>query len=124
MAIEIIKNIVLALHIIGIASLLGGMLTQMKAMKTGTTKIVPAIFHGAWTMLATGVILVGMAYMGDGPGPNNVKITVKLAILIAIFVIAFMNKRKEKLASWVMPTLMVLTIANIVIATVWKSYSA
>ncbi|WP_040164437.1 hypothetical protein [Microbacterium gorillae] len=117
-ALEVIKNVVLALHIIGVASLLGGMLTQMKAMKTGTTKIVPAIFHGAWTMLATGIILVGMDYPLGHP-PNNIKISVKLLLLIVIFVISFMNKKKDKLASWVLPTLMVLTIANIVIATTW-----
>lgn len=121
MAMEIIKNVVLALHIIGIASLLGGMLTQMKAMKTKTTKIVPAIFHGAWTMLATGLILVGMVY-ATGGSPDNVKIGIKTLILIAIFVICFANKRKEQLATWVLPTLMVLTTANIVIATVWRAY--
>lgn len=123
MAIEIIKNIVLALHIIGIASLLGGMLVQMKAMKSGTTKILPAIMHGAWTMLATGILLVGMAYMGGhGDNVNNAKITVKLVILIAIVVIALVNRRKEQLAGWVLPSLMALTVANILIATVWTKY--
>lgn len=115
---EIVSHIVVALHIIGIASLLGGMLVQMKSMKTGTTKIVPAIMHGAWTMLVTGLALVGLVY-ANGGSPNNTKIGIKLAVLIAIVVIALMNKKKEKLASWVLPTLMVLTVANIFIATVW-----
>jgi len=116
---EIVKNVVLALHIIGVASLLGGMLTQMKAMRTKTTRIVPAIWHGAWTMLATGLILVGMAYpLGDTP--NNAKVGVKLVLLIAIFAIAFVNRKKESLAPWVLPTLMTLTVANVFIATIWR----
>lgn len=115
---EILKNVILAVHFIGIASLLGGMLVQMKSMKTGETKIVPAIMHGAWTMLVTGIILVGMLY-ATGSAPNNVKITVKLLILVAIVVIALINRKKEKLAGWVLPSLMVLTVANIFIATVW-----
>lgn len=120
---DIARHIVLALHIIGIASLLGGMLVQMKSMKTGTTTIAPAIMHGAWTMLVTGIALVGLVYAG-GDSPNNTKLGVKAAILIAIFVIAFMNKKKEKLASWVLPTLMMLAMANIFIATIWVGAAA
>lgn len=121
---EILKNVVLAFHIIGIASLLGGMLVQMKSMKTGETKMVPAIFHGAWTMLATGLLLVGLTYaMGNGENINNAKIGAKTAVLVIIFVIAFMNKKKPTLAGWVLPSLMVLTIINIFLATVWKNYS-
>lgn len=119
---EILKNIVLAFHIIGVASLLGGALVQMSAIKLGQTRIVPAIMHGAWTMLVTGVILVGLQYP-LGHEVNNVKITVKLVILIAIFVIAYMNRKREKLATWVVPVLGGLTIANIVIATVWRNYN-
>lgn len=118
---EILKNVVLAFHIIGIGSLLGGLLVQMKAMRTKQTKIVPAIMHGAWTMLITGIILVGLVY-AVGREPDNAKITVKLLVLIAIFVIAFINKKKDVLASWVLPSLLVLTLANILIATVWKAY--
>lgn len=119
---EILKNVVLALHIIGVASLLGGSLVQMSAIKLGTTRILPAIMHGAWTMLATGIILVGLQYP-LGHEVNNVKITVKLVILIAIVVIALVNRKHERVANWVIPTLAGLTVANIVIATVWKAYS-
>ena len=118
---EILKNVILALHIIGIASLLGGFLFQMKDLKAGTAKIVPGIMHGAWTMLVTGVLLVGMAYaLGNGEYVNNTKITVKLVILIAIVVIALVNKKKETLAKWVLPAIGGLTIVNILLATVWK----
>lgn len=119
---EILKNVILALHIIGVASLLGGVLVQIPAIKNGTAKVLPAIIHGAWTMLVTGVILVGLQYP-LGREPDNVKISVKLVILIAIVVIALVNRKKEKLAGWVIPALGVLATANIVIATVWKNYS-
>lgn len=117
---EIVKNILVVLHFIGIASLLGGALSQMPAMKSGTAKIVPAIMHGAWTMLATGLLLVGMTYaMGEGEEINNAKIGVKLAVLIAIVVIALVNKKKDAAPKWVIPTISVLTIVNIVIAVFW-----
>lgn len=118
---DVLIHIFVALHIIGVASLLGGMLVQMKAMKTGTTKILPAIMHGAWTMLATGIILVGLdEMMYDVTPAFHIKIAVKLLVLVAIIVIALVNKKKEKLAGWVLPALMGLTILNIFLATVWS----
>ena len=56
----VLIHLFVGLHIIGIASLLGGFLTQMKAMGKGTARFVPAMLHGALTMLVTGVILVGL----------------------------------------------------------------
>lgn len=38
----------------------------MKAMGAGTARFVPAMLHGALTMLVTGVLLVGFREMGDG----------------------------------------------------------
>jgi len=117
---EILKNIVLALHIIGVAALLGGVLYQIKAMRAGEARVLPAIMHGAWTMLVTGLILVGLQYpLGLGDDLNNTKIAVKLVILIAIVVIGLVHRKKTPVAGWVLPTLGVLTTANVVIATVW-----
>lgn len=110
-------NILLALHIIGVASLLGGMLVQMKKMKTGETTILPAIMHGAWTMLATGLIMVGIVEMKWGPGADfHIWLAIKVVILLAIVAIALMNRKKTKLAGWVLPVLMALTVLNIFVA--------
>lgn len=119
---EILKNVVLAFHIIGVASLLGGILVQISAIKLGKARIIPAILHGAWVMLATGIILVGLQYP-LGHEVNNVKISVKLVILVAILVTALINRKREAIAGWVVPVLGVLTVTNIVIATVWKPYN-
>jgi hypothetical protein len=119
---EILKNVILAIHIIGIASLLGGVLVQIPAVRKNAARILPAILHGAWTMLVTGVILVGLQYP-LGHDVNNVKIGIKLAVLVVILVIALVNRKRETVARWVVPVLGVLAVANILIATVWKSYS-
>jgi hypothetical protein len=116
---EILKNVILALHIIGVAALLGGVLYQIRAIREGTARVLPAILHGAWTMLLTGVLLVGLQYP-LGHDVNNVKIGVKLAVLVAIIVIALVNRKREKLAGWVLPALGSLTVANVVIATVGR----
>ncbi|MDN4614126.1 hypothetical protein P5G50_06635 [Leifsonia sp. F6_8S_P_1B] len=116
---EILKNVILALHIVGVAALLGGVLYQVRAMRAGTARVLPAMMHGAWTMLVTGILLVGLQYP-LGHDVNNAKIAVKLAVLIAIIVIALVNRKREAVAGWVLPTIGALTVANVVIATVWR----
>lgn len=116
---EILKNVILALHIIGVVALLGGVLYQASAMREKTARIVPGILHGALTMLVTGLALVGLQYP-LGNEVNNTKIGVKTVVLIAIFVIVLINRKKESLAAWVLPSIAVLTVANVLMATVWN----
>lgn len=115
---EIVKNIVLALHIIGVAALLGGVFYQVKPLIERTARVLPAMMHGAWTMLVTGVALVGLQYP-LGNDVNNTKISVKLAVLVAIIVIALVNRKKEAVAAWVLPTIGGLTVVNVLLATIW-----
>jgi len=118
--IELATRITLTLHFIGMASLLGGFLTQMKSMKTGGT-ITPAIFHGAWTLLITGFGLTGLVYAQKaetGEIPIGWVLGVKFAIVVAIFVLAYANNNKAKIATWVLPSIGLLSVAAIAIATI------
>lgn len=115
---DILRQVLFVLHIVGLASLLGGVLVQISAFRGGKARILPAIMHGAWVQLVTGVALVGVIASGDDH-VNNAKIGVKLAILIVITVIAFINRKKTSTAAWVVPTIGVLALANIVIAVFW-----
>lgn len=117
--VEILKNVVLALHIIGIVALLGGVVYQVKPMRERTARVLPAMMHGAWTMLVTGIVLVGLQYP-LGNDVNNVKISVKLLVLVAIIIIALINRKKQPVATWVLPTIGVLTVVNVLLATVWS----
>lgn len=116
---EILKNIVLVLHILGVVALLGGVLYQMKSMRVGEARVLTAMMHGAWTMLLTGIALVGLQYP-LGNEVNNAKIGVKLVVLVAILVIALMNRKKEAVASWVLSAIGALTVLNVVLAVVWR----
>lgn len=115
---EILKGIVLALHIIGTVALLGGVIFQVKPMREGSARVLPAMMHGAWTMLVTGIALVGLRYALD-LDVNNGKIGLKLALLVVILVLAFINRKKDAVAAWVLPTIASLTVANVLVATIW-----
>lgn len=92
---DVLIHLFVGLHIIGIASLLGGFLTQMKAMGQGAARFTPAMLHGALTMLVTGAVLVGLNQAQDY-SVDNVKIGVKLAVLIVILGLVYVKRDEEK----------------------------
>lgn len=116
---NVLINVFLGLHIIGIASLLGGFLTQMKAMSAGTARFVPAMLHGALTMLVTGVLLVGFREM-DGDTVNNIKVGVKLGILFVILAIVYVKRDEERVEKALFGAVGGLTMVNIFIAVLWR----
>lgn len=118
-AMDVLINVFVGLHIIGIASLLGGFLTQMKAMSAGTARFVPAMLHGALTMLVTGVLLVGFRQM-DGDPVNNVKIGVKLALLFVILALVYVKRDEERVDKALFGAVGGLTVINIFIAVLWR----
>lgn len=115
---DVVTNIFVGLHIIGIASLLGGFLTQMKAMSAGTARFVPAMLHGALTMLVTGVVLVGLNQAQDHP-LNNIKLAIKMAVLVVILALVYVKRDEETVDKALFGAVGGLTVANIFIAVLW-----
>jgi hypothetical protein len=120
---ELFRNSLVVLHFIGLASLLGGFLTQMKAMASGAAKIAPAMVHGAWTMLITGVALVGVAEwrgaMGAAIEIDHMKVGVKSLVLTAILFLVLYFKKKDSVKAPVFGAIGLLTILNVVLAVFW-----
>ncbi len=121
--IELTRNSLLVLHFIGLASLLGGFLTQMRAMGAGTAKIVPAMVHGAWTAFATGLLLVGLAEyrvaMGADFEVNHIKIAVKTVVVLIILILVMANRKKDSVKPPIFGTIGVLTLSNVILAVFW-----
>ncbi|OII63192.1 hypothetical protein BJP40_02950 [Streptomyces sp. CC53] len=115
---DVLINVFVALHIIGIGALLGGFLTQMKALGAGTARMVPAMLHGALTMLVTGVALVGLRE-AQGADLNHIKIGVKLAVLVVILGLVYVKRDDEHVEKGVFAAVGGLTVVNIFLATLW-----
>ncbi|MFF0589536.1 hypothetical protein ACFYWD_26610 [Streptomyces sp. NPDC003781] len=115
---DVLIHIFVGLHIIGIAALLGGFLTQMKAMGQGAARFTPAMLHGALTMLVTGAVLVGLNQAQDY-SVDNVKIGVKLAVLIVILGLVYVKRDDEKVDKPLFGLVGALTLVNIFIAVLW-----
>ena len=87
---EILREILLTLHLLGMAIIIGGYFATIRS-----PKVLPGMLHAAYLQLITGLLLMGLAEMGDGE-VNRVKIGIKLVVAIVITVLAFMGNKKEK----------------------------
>ena len=115
---DVLIHLFVGLHIVGIAALLGGFLTQMKAMGRGTARFVPGMLHGALTMLVTGVALVGLN-QADHHHINTIKIGVKLDLLIVILGLVYVKRDEEQVEKPLFALVGALTTANVFIAVLW-----
>lgn len=120
---EILRNSLIVLHFIGFAAVFGAFMTQMKAMGQGAAKVVPAMVHGAWTLLATGILLVGvrewMAMMEWAPELNHMKIGIKFLVLTVLIVLILVNKKKDSVKAPVFGAIGLLAVLNVVLAVFW-----
>lgn len=113
---DILFSIVLIIHFVGLAGIIGGWLASIKAPHVNK-----AILHGAIIQVVTGILLVGLREMQDGGDPlNHVKIAIKLVVAVVILVVAIMGVRKEAQAQGSTATLAhvagALGIINVAIA--------
>ncbi len=115
---ELARNILLILHLAGMAGILISLLASRSKLSAGIT-------HSALFSLITGLALVGIRYpLADSDSVrweaiDHVKISIKVFIVLAILVIAYANKKKSTLSPMVLPWLGGLAISNVIIAYVW-----
>ena len=87
---DFLKLVLVLLHLIGAAAIVGGWLSNFK-----TPTVTNWQFYGAIGQLVTGLLLVGLAEMGDGQ-VNRFKIGVKVLLAIGVFVAALIGWRKAR----------------------------
>lgn len=112
---EIVRNALLFLHLLGLASLVGGALVQISARERVVN---PAMLHGASTQLVTGVLLVGVLQALDDE-VNNAKIAVKLAVAIVVMALVVVGRRTPTVSERVFFGVAGLAVANVAVAVFW-----
>ncbi|MDD2818413.1 MAG: hypothetical protein PHN51_06420 [Candidatus Nanopelagicales bacterium] len=116
---EFIFNLIVVLHFVGLASLLGGFIVQMKSPDKGVN---PAMLHGALTQLVTGVLMVGIVESGalDEEEPLNMsKIGTKLIVVLIITALAWVGRKKPAPQVGLWGAIGALTLLNVVLAVFW-----
>jgi hypothetical protein len=113
---DTLVNILLILHLIGMAAIAGPFLGQLTA---NTKHITKTMVWGARAQLITGLALVGAAYASDAE-PDHVKIAVKLVIALAIVGICEATHKKSGSVKTPWMLVGILTIVNVIVAVAWN----
>jgi hypothetical protein len=115
---ELARNILLLLHLVGMAGILISLLRSRSTISAG-------VIHSASLALVAGLGLVAIRYPLHSQDPtrwpliDNAKIGIKFIFVLIILALGFMNKKKEQVSSTVWSVIAALTIANIIVAVVW-----
>ena len=127
---ELVRDISLIVHFIGLALIIGPFIVQMRAH---SGFFFSWVLTGASIQLVTGLLLTGLAEMRLADDPdmavNHAKIAVKTVIALVIFIVALVAYRKQKKLTSadnersllpLLHTAGALAVANTVIAVVWS----
>ena len=117
---EIVRDIALFGHLLGMASLLGGAIVQMR----GRERVVnPAMFHGSVTQVVTGVLLVVAAYGLDDEAESSdldaTKIAVKAVAAVIVLGLCSINRKRPTVSEAVFFSILGLTLLDVAVAVFW-----
>jgi hypothetical protein len=113
---ELLRLILLYLHLLGFAVLLGGAVAQYVAKPI---RINAPMVWGAVTQLVTGIAL-SAPLRGDGEEPHPAKLAVKLVVALMIFVMVFFSRKREVVNTGHFMAIIGLTLANAAVAVFWR----
>jgi hypothetical protein len=114
--VEILRNIVFYLHLIGFALLLGGSVAQYL---TGQLRINLAMLGGALIQVLTGLVLAAPFGLDPGEKLNYPKLTVKLVIALMILAMTFFSRRRERVNRGHFLAIIALVLVNAGVAVFW-----
>ncbi|WP_188127048.1 hypothetical protein [Actinoplanes lobatus] len=113
---EALRLILLFIHLVGFALLLGGAITQFLS---GKFRINPAILWGSIIQLASGIALSAPLRGGGDDEPNPVKLGVKLLLAVMIFIMVFIPRKRDEVNKGHFIGIITLTLVNAAVAVFW-----
>jgi hypothetical protein len=113
---DTLRLILLIIHILGFAALIGGLLAQAGDAEK---KVNSAMRDGIGTAFVAGLGLVGVLEAGD-EDVNHAKIAVKFGIGLVLLVLVMANTRKETIPKGLWAGLLVLAVAEVCVAVLWS----
>lgn len=112
---EILRLVLLLVHLLGFAALLGGLLAQLRSADKAVTA---PMRDGVGTAFVTGLFLVGVLEASGGD-LDHVKVGVKFATGLVLLVLVMANLRKPRIPDGLFWGLLALTVANAAVAVLW-----
>ena len=95
---------------------LGSALANMR-----NPQVAKGMLHGILTALVSGILIVGLAEMGDG-AVNHMKIGIKLLITLVVTAMVILGQRdQKKVTTGYLGGIAGLVVLNVAIAVLWGS---
>jgi hypothetical protein len=113
---QIAHQILVLLHLIGFAALLGGLLVQLRAKEP---EVNAAMLHGSLTLLVTGLALVWLEAIGLD-SVNYVRIAIKFVVMVMVVVLVVKNRKFATIPRGLWALLVGLTLTNAAVAVLWQ----
>ena len=113
---DLVQNLLVLAHLLGMAAIVGS------AVFVARGRVTPALLWGARAQVVTGLLLVGLAEMGDDP-VNHAKVGVKLLVALAVAACAEIAGAKARKGEGERPQLVQaagwLAVLNTAVAVLW-----
>lgn len=113
---EILRLVLLMLHLLGFAALFGGLVVQARDEEKSVNA---AMRDGVGTAFLAGLLLVGVLEAGDDP-VDHAKIATKFAIGLVLLVLVMANVKKPSIPQGLWAGLLLLSVANVAVAVFWS----
>jgi len=117
---EFVEHLFVLAHLLGMAAIIGSAVFVARGRST------PALVWGARAQLVTGLVLVGLAEMGD-ESVDHAKVGVKLVVAIAVAACAEIAAGKARKGEGERPQLVTaagwLAVLNAAVAVLWTAGS-
>lgn len=114
---EFVRLLLLFLHLLGMAVLIGTFLVQRRATGDGPPNA--GWLHGAGLQLVTGLAMQLLIPATTDTEYNNMKLGIKMLVLLVIGGLALTFTLKKTTPSWLNPTLGGLVVLNVGLAVFW-----
>lgn len=113
---ETVRLVLLLVHVLGFAALVGGLLAQVRDPEK---RVTAPVRDGIGTAFVSGILLVGVLEAEDA-SLDHAKIAVKFAVALVLLVLVMANARKPRIPDGLFFGLLVLSVANVAVALFWS----
>jgi hypothetical protein len=110
------QQIVVLVHLVGFAALLGGILVQARARDP---EVSSTMLWGGWAELGSGVVLVTLALV-DGDGVAWGPVAVKTGITLFLVLLLVRNRRFLSVPRGLCLLMGLLTLLNTALSVLWR----
>jgi hypothetical protein len=114
--VDVLREIVLYLHLIGFAMLLGGGIAQYVS---GRLRINAAMLWGAVVQVVTGLALAAPWGEEESAEPSGAALGVKLVVALAILAMVFFPRKREQVNRGHFLAILGLTLVNAGVGVFW-----